>query len=118
MSTQPGHRSRAAPDAWLGAVDAILAESSSPTPPLCSDIDQVEPLGKLWMKIPKERDLELHVRVGWILGTEFVALADFVPSTGRYEQQILVERRQFRPLLAELRRLYFYLGGRASPSFP
>ncbi len=55
MSSEPGQQSRASLDAWLDSVDAILAESTSPSSPTSDDVDQVEPLGKLWMKIPKER---------------------------------------------------------------
>ena len=103
----------------MATADAALEEADQLGPaPVSDSPGAVEPLGKIWMKIRKERDLELHVRVGRILDTEYVALADYVPSTGQYEQQLLVDRRQLRAVLAELRRLYFYLGGRASASLP
>ena len=77
-------------DAWLDRVDTLLAEDSE------AGADSAEgptPLGKLWVKLPKERDLELHVRTGWMFGTEFIQLLDFVPSTGAYENEMLIQAR-------------------------
>ena len=71
-------------DAWLSAADALLQEpavESTASPIL---------LGQLWGRFRKERDLELHVRTGWLFGTEFVQLLDFVPSTGVYENELLI----------------------------
>jgi len=78
-------------DAWLACVDALLAESTihpatAPVPAAAPPV----PVGKLWGRFRKERDLELHVRTGWVFGTEFVQLLDFVPSRGVYENEILI----------------------------
>src|SRR5688572_11387583 len=90
MNTEPRH----ALDAWLDRVDNLLAEDYAPLR-IDSSAAAAGPelIGKLWVKLHKERDLELHVRVGWLAGTEFVQLVDFVPSTGRYETSVMVEGR-------------------------
>lgn len=81
-------------DAWLQASEALLADPADgsgggvagATDPSHSPV----PLGKLWVRFRKEHDLELHVRTGWVFGTEFVQLLDFVPSRGVYENEILI----------------------------
>ena len=72
-----------------------------------------ELIGKLWGRLRKERDLELHVRVGWQFGTEYLQLLDFQPSTGTYENAVLVERRLLGRLLGKLTALHRYSGGTA-----
>ena len=78
-------------DAWLQAADALLTERD-PASGVGTDGDAEPPvpLGKLWVRFRKERDLELHVRTGWLFGMEFVQLLDFVPSRGIYENEILI----------------------------
>ena len=84
-------------DAWLQAAEALLADPADGSGGGAAgdteadiDTDPPVPLGKLWVRFPKERDLELHVRTGWLFGTEFVQLLDFVPSRGEYENEILI----------------------------
>ena len=77
-------------DAWLACVDARPAESA--TPSAGEAVGAAPPpvlVGKLWGRFRKEHDLELHVRTGWLFGTEFVQLLDFVPSTGVYGNELL-----------------------------
>ena len=96
-------------DAWLCSVDALLDQDSGGgdtafgTKPVL--------LGKLWVRLVKERDLELHVRTGWIFGTEYVQLVDVVPSTGRPGQAVLVEGRLLGLVLEHLGGLHRYLSG-------
>ena len=79
-------------DAWLAAADALLAQPAGPsdTRPDDDSNDAPVPLGRLWARFRKERGLELHVFTGWLFGTEFVQLLDFVPSRGVYENEILI----------------------------
>lgn len=101
-------------DAWLRRVDDLLAEDAGvPHQPRLSEEDHQQPdvIGKLWAKLHKERDLELHLRAGWLFGTEFVQLVDYQPSTGRYENAVMVDRRLLGRLLEKLLRLQHYSGG-------
>ena len=78
-------------DAWLAAADTLLAETAGESGDgRAGDSDNPVPLGRLWARFRKERDLELHVFTGWLFGTEFVQLLDFVPSRGVYENEILI----------------------------
>ncbi|HEV7687738.1 MAG TPA: hypothetical protein VGQ80_14280, partial [Acidimicrobiia bacterium] len=77
-------------DAWLQAAEALLADPVAGSGGGAAGEDPPVPLGKLWVRFRKERDLELHVRTGWLFGTEFVQLLDFVPSRGVYENEILI----------------------------
>jgi hypothetical protein len=78
-------------DAWLAATDALLAHPAAvPGDGPGGDSDNPVPLGRLWARFRKERDLELLVFTGWLFGTEFVQLLDFVPSRGVYENEILI----------------------------
>ena len=90
-------------DAWLQASEALLADPVPPVPSV--------PLGKLWVRFRKEHDLELHVRTGWVFGTEFVQLLDYVPSAGRYETSVLVERALLGRLLEDLAALDRHAAG-------
>jgi hypothetical protein len=101
-------------DAWLQAVDALLTEAPS-RPESGPTADDASPvlLGKLWVRFRKERDLELHIRTGWLAGTEFVQLVDFVPSAGRYETSVLVERALLGRLLEDLAALDRHAAGTA-----
>ena len=94
-------------DAWLGSVDALLHDIAGNGG---SDTEEPVLLGKLWGRLLKERDLELHVRTGWIFGTEYVQLVDVVPSTGRHGQAVLVEGRLLGLVLEHLGGLHRYLG--------
>ena len=101
-------------DAWLRCVDSLLGEADAL---VLADTTQAEEgpelIGKLWVRLHKERDLELHVRVGWLAGTEFVQLIDFVPSTGRYDTSVMVEPHLLARLLAELVAIHRHSGGTA-----
>lgn len=99
-------------DAWLCSADALLHEHAVE----CGDdgiSNAEEPvlLGKLWVRLVKERDLELHVRTGWIFGTEYVQLVDVVPSTGRRGRAVLVEGRLLGVVLEHLGGLHRYISG-------
>ncbi|MDQ1499408.1 MAG: hypothetical protein QOI86_2748 [Actinomycetota bacterium] len=104
-------------DAWLQAAEALLADPAAGSGgEVAGDTDHPDPavpLGKLWVRLRKERDLELHVRTGWLFGTEFVQLLDYVPSTGRYETSVLVERALLGRLLEDLAALDRYAAGTA-----
>lgn len=100
-------------DAWLQSADEVLAQTGHTPDGGVNQDDQPQLLGKLWGKLHKERDLELHLRAGWIFGTEFVQFLDFVPSTGKYENAVLIEHRLVGRLLKELSRLHRYAGGTA-----
>lgn len=97
-------------DAWLCAAADILAEVDGSLPAAPVGAGEPELVGKLWVRLHKERDLELHVRVGWLAGTEFIQLVDFVPSIGRYETGVMLEGRLLDRLLDELRTLHRYGG--------
>lgn len=91
------HR-RDALDAWAGSVDELLAQHAAHAP-------AHEPpalIGKLLARLRKELDLELHVRAGWLFGVEYLQLVDFEPSTGRYQNAVLLERSLVGPLLEEV----------------
>ena len=115
------HTDTARLDAWLQAVEALLADpvagsgggAAGDAAPSDPRSDPPVPLGKLWVRFRKERDLELHVRTGWLAGTEFVQLVDFVPSAGRYETSVLVERALLGRLLEDLAALDRYAAGTA-----
>jgi hypothetical protein len=100
----PDNESRRRLDAWLRSVDALLGEDDDTPPAL---------VGKLWVRLRKERDLELHVRTGWLFGTEYVQLVDFVPSTGTHGDAVLVERRLLGEVLHQLHGLHRHLDGTA-----
>ncbi|MGH8992071.1 MAG: hypothetical protein ACRDZ7_11210 [Acidimicrobiia bacterium] len=97
-------------DAWFATADALLAEEAAglagPVP------DGPTPLGKLWVRLAKERDLELHVRTGWRFRTEYVQLLDYVPSTGTYENEVLIEARLLPDLADRFSSLVRYRGRR------
>lgn len=103
--------SRRCLDAWLRSVDALLGGKNHPgtdakeSPPV--------PMGKLWARLRKERDLELHVRTGWRFGTAYVQLVDFVPSTGTCGNAIFIERRLLREVLYQLHGPHRHLDGTA-----
>lgn len=97
-------------DAWLQDVDALI-----PSPG--DDPEEQVLVGKLWAKLAKERDLELHVRAGWLAGTEYVQLADYVPSTKEYEVVMFIETRLLRDVLRHLVNVNRFLGHR-SPTLP
>ena len=100
-------------DAWLRTADAVLREHGADGDHNGSAGEKPVLLGKLWIRLTKERDLELHVRTGWIFGTEYVQLVDVVPSTGRPGQAVLLERRLLGEVLEYLGGLHRYLSGTA-----
>ena len=100
-------------DAWLQAVDALLTEPvARPCGGPTADDAPPVPLGKLWVRFRKEHDLELHVRTGWVFGTEFVQLLDFVPSRGVYENEILIHAGLLSELTGWFSSLVRYRGSR------
>ena len=96
-------------DAWLRSVDALLPDYAGDGDP--SGTEEPVLLERLWARLAKERDLELHVRTGWIFGTEYVQLVDVVPSTGRTGQAVLVEGRLLGLVLEHLGALHRYRRG-------
>lgn len=108
MSTDRQH----ALDDWLRRADHLLADDDSALRPDTAHAEESpELIGKLWVKLHKERDLELHVRVGWLAGTDFVQLLDYVPSTGRYETSVMVEGSLLGRLVGELAALGHHSAG-------
>jgi hypothetical protein len=101
---------RLALDVWLNAADELLAEQVVDQHDEHNEDEPPMLIGKLWTRFSKERDLELHIRVGWLFGTEFVQILDYVPSTGRYETDVMIERRLLDRLMSELMALYRYSG--------
>lgn len=57
---------------------------------------------ELWAKLPMESDLDLHIEVGKLCGEEFVALADFEPSTGHYSDPVLIDSSKLHEVISEL----------------
>lgn len=98
-------------DAWLQDVDVLTQEAPDDA------TEEPTVVGKVWARLPKERDLELHLRTGWLAGTEYLQLADFVPSTGRYETAVFIESRLLRDVVRHLFRVNRFLGHR-SPTLP
>ena len=100
-------------DAWLQAAEALLADPTADSGgEAAGATDPPVPLGKLWVRFPKERDLELHVRTGWLFGTEFVQLLDFVPSRGVYENEILIHAGLLSELTGSFSSLVHHRGNR------
>ena len=105
------HTDTARLDAWLQAVEALLADPAAGRGDgAAGDVDRPVPLGKLWVRFRKERDLELHVRTGWLFGTEFVQLLDFVPSRGVYQNEILIHAGLLSELTERFSSLVRYRG--------
>lgn len=70
---------------------------------------------KIWTRIHKERDLDLLVRTQSVLGTEFVELRDFIPSTKTESRGVLIEKRLLPQVIEALQDLQQHFGtsGRA-----
>ena len=100
-------------DAWLRTADAVLRDHGAGGDHDAFNGEEPVLLGKLWIRLAKERDVELHVRTGWIFGSEYVQLVDVVPSTGRPGQAVLLERRLLGEVLEYLGGLHRYLSGTA-----
>ena len=99
-------------DAWLQAADALLTEPATGAGGRPADEAPPIPLAKLWVRFRKERDLELHVRTGWLFGTEFVQLLDFIPSRGIYENEILIQAGLLSELTERFSSLLRHRGSR------
>lgn len=100
-------------DAWFQAAEALLADATAdPGDDAATDTDPPVPLGKLWVRFSKEHDLELHVRTGWLFGTEFVQLLDFVPSRGVYENEMLIHAGLLSELTGSFSSLVHHRGTR------
>jgi hypothetical protein len=91
------------PDPILSLADAVFG----PEP----EEHEHHLLGKLWARFSTGRGSELHVRVGWLAGAEFVQILDYVPTTGNYETSVMVERRALDHLLDALAGLYRHSSG-------
>lgn len=70
---------------------------------------------KLMGKFPKERDLECHVRIQHIFGTDFVEVRDFVPSTKTYSRGFMVDMKLLPRLNEELGKIEQERFGRSTP---
>jgi hypothetical protein len=71
---------------------------------------------KLMSKFAKERDLECHVRTHSILGSTFVEIRDYIPSTKTYSRGFTVEAIHLPRLIEELQTVQDHLGNRTSSS--
>lgn len=60
---------------------------------------------KLMARIPKERDLECHVRTQTVFGTEFIEIRDFIPSTKTYSRGFMMDMRLLSRLNEELAKI-------------
>lgn len=58
---------------------------------------------KLVAKIPKEPDLEAHVRTTTVAGVEYIEVRDYIPSTKTYSRGILLPKAQKTAILAGIR---------------
>lgn len=65
---------------------------------------------KIMAKIPKARDLELHVRVAKIDGLELVDLRDYIPSLKQYGRGVQFEGASLGRVIEELRALHPHVG--------
>ena len=107
------HTDSARLDAWLQAVEALLPDpDTAPGGGATGASNSPVPLGKLWVRFRKERDLELHVRTGWLFGAEFVQLLDFIPSRGVYDNEILIHAALLSELTERFSSLVRYRGAR------
>jgi site-specific recombinase XerC len=70
---------------------------------------------KLMARIPKERDLEAHVRIQHIFGDDFVEVRDFIPSTKTYSRGFLIDMKLLPRLNEELQRIEQERFGKTSP---
>ncbi len=96
---------RRALEDWLAEAEALTKGAARPEEP-----EQPPIIGRLYAKLPKERDLQLHIRAGWLFDVEFIVIGDYVPSRGDYGQRVLIARALLPEVTRELRRLSRFLG--------
>lgn len=89
-------------DSWIQDVDALIPGTDSPLEEWL--------VGKVWARLTKGPDLELHIRAGSDRGTEYIQLLDYVPWAGRYEGGVAVENDNLVDLAEHLHDLAVYLG--------
>lgn len=65
---------------------------------------------KIWSRIHKERDLDLLIRTRKVLGTEFVELRDYIPSTKTDSRGILIDKHLLPQVIESLQDLQAHLG--------
>lgn len=65
---------------------------------------------KLYAKYRKGPDLELHIKVTWIDGLEFVNLRNYVPSTKEYGKGVLFPSHMLPWIVEELGELQRLIG--------
>lgn len=72
---------------------------------------------RLYARYKKGADLELHVKVTWINGLEFVNLRDYVPSTQEYGKGVLFPTHLLEYVLETLQQVHGdrSTGGRPGP---
>lgn len=90
-------------ETWLREVDALIPDiDDSPAEDWL--------VGKVWARLTKGPDLELHIRAGSAGGTEYVQLLDYIPWSGRYEGGVALENGHLVDLAEHLNDLAVYLG--------
>jgi hypothetical protein len=112
---------RRALDAPLDTTDPLSTAAPTLHPLALADAlfgddpeDQQPFRGKLWARFPTSGNYELHVRVGWLDGTEFVVIIDLCPATGRSTTGVMVEQRLLGRLVTELLALHRSAAGSGS----
>lgn len=69
------------------------------------------PYGRVYKRLPKGPDLELHIKVLKIDGLEFVNIRDFIISRGVYGKGVFFPRSQLGDVIAGLTEVQRKLGG-------
>lgn len=87
---------------WFAEVDGLLATSEIPEDVQCRPSTSDDVLPHLWASVPVERDLCLEIRRGFIFGTEFVQLAEYLPSAGAHADTVLVPAALFGDVVHQL----------------
>lgn len=63
---------------------------------------------KVMKKLRKGPDLELHIKLTWIDGLEFVNIRNYVPSAGEYGKGVLFPSSMLESVHEELGRILDY----------
>ncbi len=92
-------------DRWIADVDALLEAPEG----LC------EVLPKLYARIPKERDLKLDIRHGWVFDAEFVQLVDYEPRSLSHGAGLVMRRDLVPEVIEGLRGLTGRFAGGSRP---
>lgn len=69
---------------------------------------------KIYAKFRKSPDLELHIKLTWIDGLEFVNLRNYVPSKKEYGKGVMFPSSMLGWVLEELQSLQTYTGTSSS----